>query len=1112
MLPGEDCDCWIEPDVTYTILDPVTAWDFCEGGAQEGVDCFHQLLLPFDFCFYGTTYDQVWITTKGTISFGNGYYDWTPSEFPTPVGGSEDQHNHVCGFWQDFDFNNSGQYFYKITDDALYINFIDVGYYNSQADKLNTMQMIITADGAEILGDENNVQFCYLDMDWAHGDIGGQGGCTGTTPANVGADKDSGNEHIQFGRFNLCNTAVYNGPYGQGNNQIDGVDWLDNKSFEFNACESSTNIPPIPTSPTPCDTFYVCINDSINISTQFIAPESNQNVTITVVEDGNGLEFAIQNNNTATFLGTFIGTADNVGVHYVTVTATDNGTPQGQVVYEYVILVQDIVMPELFIEAADSVCAGGIVDAEASPGYDTYTWSEPNCSPNQDCQFQVPGGGDAYVYYVTGTISGCQRSTSATVYVDPFDYVDITTSPDTLCPGQCATACVIETGNYIAYDWHVYAGYEGEMCDPGTVNDTCTTMHAGTYEVFATTPANCLEFNIFVIEETNTVVPPENESISMAYCDGIVPVVFAGAYQSPASGLLTVYTVTGDPDGWLGSYLLITVTPCDPLDPVVEYIATTTESITIDYIPIGFCDEITVEYISSGGGGDQFNTVYLFNCSNLNQTIIGPGLEPGLIWSETSGCVSNPYVSGDWTVESGPPGWSFSDDSQYNNTFTPGAYGLYELCFFEPTCSGNYCYDLEFTLAPELSLLGDGNVELCEGQSEEVCPNITDVGGTGDLDWDGQGVVPNFNGTCAVFGPYDDYEDFIANISISNGCGEVSIDIPVNADIAVPPITLPADNSFCGNETITLDPVSSADDDDHLVYDWSTGEDTPTIDITSSGTYTVEVTNDCDNASDAVTYTIVSNAVPLFVPSAYNLECETGEVELCVGVPVGYTIVWSPGGATTNCITASSSGTYSWAITDISNCETLTDSSHVVNITYAPEGGSSNSDLNILCPGECAEFNATATYADSYTWTSDCDQLDLSGGAVLSFCSDQVPTECLYIEIEITGTASNECSPPASVNFVVQNNQCLITIPNVFTPGATDSLNNKFQMTGIELYEGAALVIFNRWGGEVYRSDNYGQNNDFWKAEDVPGGTYYYSLKLPYGTKLDYEGYITVIK
>jgi hypothetical protein len=227
----DDCECWIEPDASYTASDP-NDWPNC-GGGGPGVDCWiGPLQLPFNFCFFGQDFNQIVLTSKGTIVFGNtGYFDWTPSEFPTPANG-EPQYDHICGFWADFDFRASGELYYKITQEAFYLNYVEVGYFANHADKTNTFQIIITANDAGVVPGSNNVQFCYKDMQWAHGDVGGTGGFNGPNPANVGADRLAGNNGVQFGRFNL-NNGNYNGPNGANANQQDGIDWLDFENAQF---------------------------------------------------------------------------------------------------------------------------------------------------------------------------------------------------------------------------------------------------------------------------------------------------------------------------------------------------------------------------------------------------------------------------------------------------------------------------------------------------------------------------------------------------------------------------------------------------------------------------------------------------------------------------------------------------------------------------------------------------------------------------------------------------------------------------------------------------------------------------------------------------------------
>jgi gliding motility-associated-like protein len=81
-------------------------------------------------------------------------------------------------------------------------------------------------------------------------------------------------------------------------------------------------------------------------------------------------------------------------------------------------------------------------------------------------------------------------------------------------------------------------------------------------------------------------------------------------------------------------------------------------------------------------------------------------------------------------------------------------------------------------------------------------------------------------------------------------------------------------------------------------------------------------------------------------------------------------------------------------------------------------------------------------------------------------------------------------------------------IPNVFTPG-NDSLNATFEIVGLENYDNTKLFVYNRWGGEVFTSEDY--QND-WRPGDIEEGTYYYVLLLPFGTETERKGYLTIIR
>ncbi|NSL85869.1 DUF11 domain-containing protein [Chitinophaga sp. Mgbs1] len=84
-----------------------------------------------------------------------------------------------------------------------------------------------------------------------------------------------------------------------------------------------------------------------------------------------------------------------------------------------------------------------------------------------------------------------------------------------------------------------------------------------------------------------------------------------------------------------------------------------------------------------------------------------------------------------------------------------------------------------------------------------------------------------------------------------------------------------------------------------------------------------------------------------------------------------------------------------------------------------------------------------------------------------------------------------------------------IFIPNTITPNG-DGKNDKFVIPGLERYPGSRLEIYNRWGNQVYFSNNYANN---WDGYGLNEGTYFYVLKLKTPSKvMAYTGWILLIR
>lgn len=80
---------------------------------------------------------------------------------------------------------------------------------------------------------------------------------------------------------------------------------------------------------------------------------------------------------------------------------------------------------------------------------------------------------------------------------------------------------------------------------------------------------------------------------------------------------------------------------------------------------------------------------------------------------------------------------------------------------------------------------------------------------------------------------------------------------------------------------------------------------------------------------------------------------------------------------------------------------------------------------------------------------------------------------------------------------------CGLFVPNIFTPNG-DNSNDTFFIRNLPT--NAKLVITNRWGKQVYTSNNY-QNN--WTGDDATDGVYYYQLVVD-GQK--YTGWVEIMR
>lgn len=449
---GGNCNCWIEPDDTYTLaLAPN------DDGSSS------MITLPFQFDLYGETYNTCYVNNNGNVSFATPFGTYSSAAFPNS------QFKMVAPFWADVDTRNGGGTVkYKLTPNALYVNWTDVGYYNQQTDKLNSFQLIISDGTNTDVGLGSTVSFCYKDMAWTTGSASQGTNGFGGVPATVGANRGNGVDYIQFGRFDQPGSA-YDGPFG-GN---DGIDWLDNKNFVFTTAVSTQNIPPIASSTSLCDTIDVCVNELVQLDVNFLSPEPDQLTTasysIFPALNATITESNSSPSNTANLNLQFIPTVADTGLHVITYTATDDGVPALTSTVSVVIRVFYVAAPPPIISGDTIACPGQGVLLTSTGGYEHYSWSN---GWNDSIVLVGPG-----TYYVEASTGACILvSNSITVHGAPapspvIDGVLFN------CGGEPATLSTTEQ-------------YDGYAWSNGSTDPTIS-VGTGTYSVTVTNEFGC---------------------------------------------------------------------------------------------------------------------------------------------------------------------------------------------------------------------------------------------------------------------------------------------------------------------------------------------------------------------------------------------------------------------------------------------------------------------------------------------------------------------------------------------------------------------------------------------------------------------------------------------
>jgi gliding motility-associated-like protein len=175
-----------------------------------------------------------------------------------------------------------------------------------------------------------------------------------------------------------------------------------------------------------------------------------------------------------------------------------------------------------------------------------------------------------------------------------------------------------------------------------------------------------------------------------------------------------------------------------------------------------------------------------------------------------------------------------------------------------------------------------------------------------------------------------------------------------------------------------------------------------------------------------------------------------------------------------------------------------------------------------LCPEIPNTFEINSTFAVEWNWTIEVANQANSAIQIPGLNADETTFTTAQFDnlldssyynspLILTGTGYNPCSTGGvSGTWQVEWDNCDIIIPNIFTPGTAEGSigkNDTFEIKGLLKYDGAILAVYDRWGNQVFYSENY---DNQWNARDVSSGTHYYLLSLPNGR--DFSGSVMIAR
>ncbi len=335
-----------------------------------------------------------------------------------------------------------------------------------------------------------------------------------------------------------------------------------------------------------------------------------------------------------------------------------------------------------------------------------------------------------------------------------------------------------------------------------------------------------------------------------------------------------------------------------------------------------------------------------------------------------------------------------------------------------------------------------------------------------------------------------------------NGCVDYSSVYTINPlnGVVIDLVNLSVVKDTCGKGVGSINGITVTGGTPGYTYSWNNSPALNTLDLTNLavGGYNLVVTdaNGCSSTTSILVNEVAASTIDDVNLVVTQPTCSTfGAINgLVANGNGGYVYLWTPTNASSLNISNLNPGSYQLQMTDAFGCVTqygpidlISPSGPTAAFNFAPAQPGVNELVNFT--------NASSGNVVSSEWIID-GLISTNTNASYAFLAEGVYPVQLIVE------DNNGCTD-TTVQWINVFNT--MGVPNVITPNG-DHQNDYFVVKGLKL--NTSLLIINRWGNVVFRTDNY-QNN--WNGvnqngKDLDEGVYFYKMISPSGDRT--EGFI----